>query len=145
MEDRNGSGGINAGGREGRLSEGNADGIAHKSIERLRFIVSLNPFAQIERVAVYDMALEDRLVRHQDLRAAIGQNAAHFGEREERVQRDRDSSGADNRQEPVKTTPVVAAINGDRLAGTERDHLTEKGVHAADAGVQFGEMKTAAV
>jgi hypothetical protein len=41
----------------------------------------------------------------------------------------------------MKTMPVIAAINGNRLAWTERDHATEKGVDAADIGVQFGKMK----
>jgi hypothetical protein len=42
----------------------------------------------------------------------------------------------------MKTAPVVSAINGDELAGTERDRSTQKGIHAADVGVQLGEIKT---
>jgi hypothetical protein len=41
----------------------------------------------------------------------------------------------------MKTAPIVGAIDGDRLAGSERDGAAKKSVHAANFVVQFGEMK----
>ena len=105
---------------------------AHKSVERFGLIVRLDPGAHIERAAVYDVALEDRFVGDQDLRAAVGKDAAHFAERELRVQRNGDAAGADDGQEPVKAVAVVGAIDRDRLAGAQADGAAKKGIDRAD-------------
>ncbi len=126
MKHGHGRGGIDGGGRKRRPGVCAEAGSARESIQRLRLVVGLYPRAHIERPAVRDVAFEDRFVGYQDLRAAIGQNAAHFGEREKRVQGNRDASGADDRQKPVKGLPVVAAIDGHRLARFERDRAAEK-------------------
>ena len=86
-------------------------------------------------------AFEDRSVCDQDLSAAVGEDAAHFGEGELRVQRNRNASGADDGEEPMKALPVVAAIDGDGLARPQTDAVTQKGIHSADFGVQFRETK----
>ena len=117
MKYRNGRGRIDGGRRKRRPGVAKA----HKSIERFCLNVGLYPGAHIQRLAVCDVALKNSLVGNQNISAAIGQDAAHFGERKKRIQRNRDSTGADDRQEPMKTVPVVGAINGDRLAGAERD------------------------
>ena len=116
---------------------------ADESVECLCLVVRLYPGAHSQRLAIYDVAFKDRSVGHQNFRAAIGQNAAHFGEREQRVQRNRDASGADDGQKPMKTLPVIGAIDGDRLAGTQCDRTAEEGIDGADVGMQIGEMKMA--
>jgi len=37
----------------------------------------------------------------------------------------------------MKAVPVIAAIDGDCLAGTERDGTAKKSIDFADAGMQF--------
>ena len=107
-----------------------AVGDAQESIERLRLVVGLNPGAHIQGLAVADVAFEDRLVGNQNLGAAVGQNAPHLGERELRIQRNRDAAGADDGQKPVEAFAVVGAINGDRLARAQRDRLAQKRIDA---------------
>ncbi len=53
---------------------------AHESVECLCFVVRLYPGAHSKRVAIGDVAFEDRFVGYQYFCAAIHQNAAHFGE-----------------------------------------------------------------
>jgi hypothetical protein len=43
----------------------------------------------------------------------------------------------------MKASPVVAAINGDGLAGTERDRAVQKGIHGSDIDLQISETKRA--
>jgi hypothetical protein len=121
MKYRNCSGRIDGGGRKRR--PGVAKRTNPSSVSVSSSLVSRCAHAAPRSAMVRS---KDRLVGDQDLRAAIGQDAAHFGEREQRVQRNRDASGADDRQEPMKALPVVGAINGDGLAGTERDRRRRK-------------------
>ena len=145
MEDRNGSGGIDGYRRKRCPALGIAAGGTRKSIQRLSLIIGLDPGAHIQRGAAADAAFKNRFVGHQYLGAALGQDAAHFAQGELGVQRHRDSARADDPEEPMKAAPVVRAINGDELAGTERDRPAEKGIDAADVGVQLGKMKCSVV
>ncbi len=112
---------------------------AYKSVECLWLVVRLYPGAHRQRLAVRDVAFKDCFVGHQYFRAAIGQNAAHFGEGEKRIQWNCDASGADDGQEPMKTLSVIAAIDADELAWTQCDRTAEKGVHGAHVGMQISE------
>src|ERR1700677_1580269 len=114
-------------------------GGAYKTVECFCLVVCLYPGAHSQRLAVCDVAFKNRFVGHQYLSAAIGQNAAHFGEGEKRIQWNCDASGADDRQKPIKTSPVISAINADELAWTQCDRTTEKGVHGAYVGMQISE------
>ena len=53
---------------------------ADKSVEGLWLVVRLYPRAHSQGLAVRDVAFKNCFVGHQYFRAAIGQNAAHFGE-----------------------------------------------------------------
>jgi hypothetical protein len=53
---------------------------AHESVECLCFVVGLYPGANSQRVTIGDVSFEDRFVGYEYFRAAIRQNAAHFGE-----------------------------------------------------------------
>jgi hypothetical protein len=45
----------------------------------------------------------------------------------------------------MKALSVVAAVDRDRLAGTERDRAAQKGIDGSDISVQVREMKCAAL
>ena len=81
VEDGDGCGGID--GRRAETARRWYRLGAQKSVQRVRLsIVSLDPGADVERLAVTDVALEDGSVGDQNLGAAVGEDAAHFGERE---------------------------------------------------------------
>ncbi len=75
------------------------------------------------------------------LGAAVGQNAPHFGQRELRIQRNRDAAGADDGQKPVEAALIVGAIDGDRLPRAQTHTAAQEGIDRADDRVQFGEME----
>ena len=83
-------------------------------------------------------------VGNENLCAAIGENPAHFGKGELRIQRNRNASRADNGKKPMEAFPIVAAIDGNRLARAKRDGLTQKSIDGANFCVQIGKMKDAA-
>jgi hypothetical protein len=114
-------------------------GAAQESIQRLRLLICLDPGADIKRLAVYDITLENGLVGYQNIRAAIRKYAPNLSERQHRIQRNRDATSPDDCQEPVKAPPVIGAINRDLLAGLERNGTPEKGIDGADLGVHLGE------
>src|SRR5579863_3105900 len=98
-------------------------GSAQKSVESGLFLVGLYPNAYAKRLAAADAAVENGFVCDQNLCAAIGKNAAHFDQRELRVEGNRDAAGANNGKEPVKASPIIGAINRYRLARAKRDGL----------------------
>ena len=106
-----------------------------------RIGIGLDPGADGECLAVVDGAIEDGAVSHEDVGAAVGEDAADLGEREHGVERNGDAAGADNGEKPMEALRLLRAIDGDGLARLELDGATEKRIHAADFGVQLGEAK----
>jgi len=86
--------------RERRSAVWFAAGAAQESIQCLRLLlpIRLDPDPHIERIPLSNIAFEHRFVGDQDIRAAVGQNAAHFSQCQHRVQRNRDAPGANDRQ-----------------------------------------------
>src|SRR5512146_701120 len=124
MENCNRCGGIDGNRRE--MHPGVID--AQKSLQRFRQIICLYPGSNVECLTAADAALKNGLVGYQYFSAAVGQNPANLCERKKWVQRDCNTTSADDRQEPVETLPCVAAIDGDRLTWQQPDLPTEKGV-----------------
>ena len=120
-------------------------GDAQEPLEGLGLVVRLDPGAHREGRAIADGAFEDRLVCNENLGAALGQNAAHLGKREQRVQRNRNASGANNGQKPVEALPIVGAIDSNGLAGSKGNRATQKGIESADFSVQIGKIERVAV
>ena len=94
----------------------------------------------LQRVAVHDLALEDRSSVTRISVPLLARMRRTSDSESMRVQRNRDASGADDGQKPMKAVPVVAAIHGNGLAGAQRDCSAEKCINAADIRVQFGQM-----
>ena len=99
-----------------------------------------NPFVEecIDRMAA------THVLPRAVLEAQVKGAAAYLDKREERVQRNSDSSGADDREKPMKAESVVGAINGHRLARTEPNGSTEKSIQTTDVEVKLGQSKMAA-
>jgi hypothetical protein len=140
MKDGNRCGRIDGDWWRRQISLGNAQ----ESVERLLLIICLYPSAHIKGLAIADGPFKYHSVGNENLCAAIGENPAHFGKGELRIQRNRNASRADNGKKPMEAFPIVAAIDGNRLARAKRDGLTQKSIDGANFCVQIGKMKDAA-
>ena len=137
MEDRYGCRGIDSGRRE-RCT---AIADVHKSVHGLRIFVILNPGADVQRAAVHDTAFKYAFINNQNLCAAIAKYAPHLTERKLRIERDCNTAGANDAEEPVEAIAVVRAINGNRLSGAQADGMAQESVDPANCRMQVRKIK----